>query len=130
LRALAPAANEFSALLSFCAGSAVGFVGTGAFFSAFGMSEDSTFGALGASDLTGSMLELFSATGLPVRILALAAAESGRASCEEMIAGSTGAPGTVGWPVGGRLAGGVYLLAWPLESGEKSRRTPLYLDEG
>lgn len=35
---------------------------------------------------------------------------SGRAICEEMIAGSTGAPATVGLPVGRRRAGGMYLL--------------------
>ncbi len=29
-----------------------------------------------------------------------------------MIAGSTGAPATVGLPVGGRRAGGMYLFAW------------------
>lgn len=55
---------------------------------------------------------------------------SGRASCEDIIAGSTGAPLTVACPVGGRLAGGVYLLP-ELEyvKGGKSccLRTPLYL---
>lgn len=39
-----------------------------------------------------------------------AAGLSGRASCEAMMAGSTGAPLTVACPVGARLAGGVYLL--------------------
>lgn len=39
-----------------------------------------------------------------------AAGFSGRASCEDMIAGSTGAPLTVNCPVGALLAGGVYLL--------------------
>jgi len=53
---------------------------------------------------------------------------SGRASCEDMIAGSTGAPETVDCPVGARRAGGVYLL-FDDERGGKSccRRTPLYL---
>ena len=37
---------------------------------------------------------------------------SGRAIWEEIIAGSTGAPGTVGLPVGRRRAGGMYLLGW------------------
>jgi hypothetical protein len=47
-----------------------------------------------------------------------------------MIAGSTGAPLTVACPVGGRLAGGVYLLPELDEvKGGKSccLRTPLYL---
>lgn len=46
------------------------------------------------------------------------------------MAGSTGAPGTVGCPVGARRAGGVYLLEWPddkLGNSDASRRTPLYL---
>lgn len=55
---------------------------------------------------------------------------SGRAICEDIMAGSTGAPGTVGWPVGARLAGGVYLFCWLGCNGGYSapfRRTPLYL---
>jgi hypothetical protein len=59
---------------------------------------------------------LFSATGL-----------SGRASCEDMIAGSTGAPLTVAWPVGARRAGGVYLLLEGARGGKSCLRTPLYL---
>ena len=41
----------------------------------------------------------------------------GSASADDMIAGSTGAPGTVACPVGGRIAGGVYLFAPPEGSG-------------
>ena len=53
---------------------------------------------------------------------------SERASCEDMIAGSTGAPLTVACPVGGRLAGGVYLLFEELRGCDSCwRRTPLYL---
>ena len=55
---------------------------------------------------------------------------SGRANCEEMMAGSTGAPLTVDCPVGARRAGGVYLLPLFEEvRGGKScgLRTPLYL---
>jgi hypothetical protein len=59
---------------------------------------------------------LFSAAGL-----------SGRASCEDMIAGSTGAPLTVAWPVGARRAGGVYLLLEAVRGGKSCLRTPLYL---
>jgi hypothetical protein len=44
------------------------------------------------SGFTGSGLAPFSTDGLAVRCAVLAAAESGRASCAEMIAGSTGAP--------------------------------------
>lgn len=53
---------------------------------------------------------------------------SGRASCEEMMAGSTGAPVTVDCPVGARLAGGVYLLLDEVKGGKSCcLRTPLYL---
>lgn len=54
----------------------------------------------------------------------------GLASCDEMIAGSTGAPLTVDCPVGALLAGGVYLLpSLDDNNGGKSccLRTPLYL---
>lgn len=59
-----------------------------------------------------------------------AAGLSGRASCEEMIAGSTGAPLTVDCPVGALLAGGVYLLFDDVRGGKSCcccLRTPLYL---
>lgn len=59
---------------------------------------------------------LFSAAGL-----------SGRANCAEMMAGSTGAPLTVAWPVGARRAGGVYLLLVAARGGKSCLRTPLYL---
>jgi hypothetical protein len=53
---------------------------------------------------------------------------SGRASDEDMMAGSKGAPLTVGCPVGARLAGGVYLLVVEPRGGKSCwRRTPLYL---
>ena len=42
---------------------------------------------------------------------------SGRASCEEMMAGSNGAPDAEAFPVGARRAGGVYLLLPPVTSG-------------
>lgn len=60
-------------------------------------------------------------------LLLSAAGLSGRASCEDMIAGSTGAPLTVDWPVGARRAGGVYLLFDDVSGGKSCRRTPLYL---
>ncbi len=57
-----------------------------------------------------------------------AAGLSGRASCADMIAGSTGAPLTVGCPVGGLLAGGVYLLLDVVRGGKSCcLLTPLYL---
>ena len=59
--------------------------------------------------------------------MVFAAELSGRASCADMMAGSTGAPLTVAWPVGARLAGGVYLLLDELNGGKSWRRTPLYL---
>lgn len=52
---------------------------------------------------------------------------AGAFSCDEMIAGSTGAPLTDASPVGARLAGGVYLLPPPDSGGKSWRRTPLYL---
>ncbi len=52
---------------------------------------------------------------------------SGRASCADMMAGSTGAPLTVDCPVGARLAGGVDLLLDNVRSGKSCLRTPLYL---
>lgn len=45
----------------------------------------------------------------------------GFAKEDDMIAGSTGAPGTVACPVGARIAGGVYLFAPPAGSGLYSR---------
>jgi hypothetical protein len=45
----------------------------------------------------------------------------GRASCDEIMAGSTGAPLTVAFPEGALLAGGVYLSDRPVtDSGGKS----------
>lgn len=47
---------------------------------------------------------------------------------DDMIAGSKGAPATVGFDVTGLLAGGVYLFDCPADNGGKScLRTPLYL---
>jgi hypothetical protein len=72
----------------------------------------------------------FDALAATVGLGRSAAGLSGRASCEDMMAGSTGAPLTVACPVGARLAGGVYLLLLFEEPrGGKScwRRTPLYL---
>jgi hypothetical protein len=69
---------------------------------------------LGAFTAGGTLL--FSVAGL-----------SGRASCEDMIAGSTGAPLTVACPVGARRAGGVYLLPEGARGGKSCLRTPLYL---
>lgn len=66
--------------------------------------------------LVAGIALLFSTAGL-----------SGRASCEDMIAGSTGAPMTVVCPVGGRRAGGVYLLLEDESGGKSCLRTPLYL---
>lgn len=69
------------------------------------------------------------AFGAGVTFAFSAAGLSGRASCDEMMAGSTGAPLTVDCPAGARLAGGVYLLLEEDVKGGKSccRRTPLYL---
>ena len=56
------------------------------------------------SFLSGSVVEDCERGGF----LAVLAAASGRASCEEMMAGSTGAPETVGAAVGALRAGGLY----------------------
>jgi hypothetical protein len=70
----------------------------------------------GFDGLTVGVVLLFSAAGL-----------SGRANCDNIIAGSTGAPLTVDWPVGARRAGGVYLLLDDVRGGKSCLRTPLYL---
>jgi hypothetical protein len=124
-----PATAGLKVELGFGVCSAVGLV-RGAAVGAAALTETSLDvstlgGGATCAALVGSGVTRFS-DGLVPRCDNLAA-ESGRASCEEMIAGSTGAPGTVGWPVGARRAGGVYLFAWPLERGGKSRLTPLYL---
>lgn len=54
-------------------------------------------------------------------VLVDVASEGGRASCDEIMAGSTGAPLTVAFPEGALLAGGVYLSARPVtDSGGNS----------
>lgn len=80
--------------------------------------------SVAAVGVTASGLEAFCAGDVFFSAIGL----SGRASCEDMMAGSTGAPGTVDCPVGARRAGGVYLL-FEEERGGKSccRRTPEYL---
>ncbi len=76
----------------------------------------------------GVATSCFDALAATVVLVRSAAGFSGRASCEDMMAGSTGAPLTVACPVGGRLAGGVYLLFEELRGGNSCcRRTPLYL---
>jgi hypothetical protein len=54
--------------------------------------------------------------------------EGGARICEEMMAGSMGAPLTLDCAVGALLAGGVYLISRPEgRDGKSWRRTPLYL---
>lgn len=62
-----------------------------------------------------------------VRVLAFSSEDvdagcflAGALICEEMIAGSIGAPLTVDCPVGALFAGGVYLLPRPSDRGGKS----------
>ena len=100
--------------------SAVGFtaagVGGSCFVTLSGLDEADSLSLLATlSPETSSLFEAFLA--------------SGRASEADMMAGSTGAPATVGWLVGGRRAGGVYLFGCPVGSGGKLvlRLTPLYL---
>lgn len=90
-----------------------------------------------ASGVTAPKLEVFVDGGVVTsgfvvfgagEALAFSVADlSGRAKSEEIIAGSTGAPLTVAVPVGGRLAGGVYLLLDVARGGKSCLRTPLYL---
>jgi hypothetical protein len=125
-----PATVGLKVVLGFGVCSAVGLargaaVGATAALAGTSLGVSTLVGGATCAALVGSGVTRFSG-GLVPRCANLAA-ESGRASCEEMIAGSTGAPGTVGWPVGARRAGGVYLFAWPLGRGGKSRLTPLYL---
>ena len=67
---------------------------------------------LASGDL--SFLEL-AVVAFPTESVVLVARSGGfasvRAIWEEMMAGSTGAPATVGFPEGGLRAGGMYLLA-------------------
>jgi len=76
--------------------------------------------ALSAVSFAGSVRTFsFVVNGVPSFSLSSAVAfcssckpASGRAICEEIMAGSTGAPATVGLPVGRRRAGGMYLFGW------------------
>jgi hypothetical protein len=84
-------------------------------------------GVAGAgATLAGSAAGFFGSTTV---FFGSAAGLCGRASCEDMIAGSTGAPLTVLCPVGGRRAGGVYLLDRSVDAngGKSDLSTPLYL---
>ena len=58
-----------------------------------------------------------------------AAGLSGRETCADMMAGSTGVPLTVGCVVGTRRAGGVYLLEEVRGGKSSCLRTPLYLQK-
>lgn len=114
-----------AALLGFCACSVVGSAAAAGLVSAWGAASFGTSGCGGTEE--GAGLAGFSMAGTTVCCAAFAAAESGRAIVEDKMAGSIGAPWTVAWALGARLAGGVYRFAWPLERGENSLRTPLYL---
>lgn len=65
-----------------------------------------TFGSPGVFAPAFSSADLASVLVFPCGLA------SDRAICEEMIAGSTGAPATVGLPLGGLRAGGIYLFDW------------------
>lgn len=70
--------------------------------------------------------------GFDADLVFSAADFSGRANCEDMIAGSTGVPLTVDCAAGARLAGGIYLLLDEDKGGKSCLlclRTPLYLVE-
>jgi hypothetical protein len=75
--------------------------------------EELVSSGLGAAADTGGSAEGPFSVVLAAGSGGLVVLGSGRAIWEEIIAGSTGAPGTVGWPLGGRLAGGVYLSVPP-----------------
>lgn len=96
-----PATAGLNVVLGLGVGSAVGLVFGAALVVAFARTSLGVSGldgaetsALGAA-LAGSGVARFS-EGLVPRCADLEVAESGRASCEEMMAGSTGAPRTVG----------------------------------
>jgi hypothetical protein len=75
-------------------GAAVGAAAAAAALAGTSLGVSTLVGGATCATLVGSGVTSFS-DGLVPRCATLAA-ESGRASCEEMIAGSTGAPGTVG----------------------------------
>ena len=75
----------------------------------------------------GVIMSTLVVLGAGAALLFSTTALSGRANCEDMIAGSTGAPMTVICPVGGLRAGGVYLLFEDESGGKSCLRTPLYL---
>jgi hypothetical protein len=94
--------------------------------------ETVAFGSGVAAELDSVAVAGVVASALDVFVVAAAlffsaAGFSGRASCEDIIAGSTGAPLTVDCPVGARRAGGVYLLLEDVRGGNSCLRTPLYL---
>jgi hypothetical protein len=90
---------------------------------AFGSGVAAELDSVAVAGVVGSALDVFVAAAL----FFSAAGFSGRASCEDIIAGSTGAPLTVDCPVGARRAGGVYLLLEDVRGGKSCLRTPLYL---
>jgi hypothetical protein len=125
------AAVGLKELLGFCTWSVAGLLGAAGLASVLGAVslgasglEDAGVSGLGAASVFAvSGSTGFSAGGLAVRD-AFAAVEPGRASCADIMAGSTGGPSALAWPLGGRRDGGTYVFGCPLVRG---RYTPLYL---
>lgn len=121
----APAPAGFRAAVNFWADSDNGF--EAAVFESTGPLEASAVADTDGSAFAASGTGRFSVAGGSATAGDFVEVETGRAICDEMMAGSTGTPGIDGEPVGARLAGAVYLPGCPVGSGGKSRRTPLYL---
>ena len=92
-------------------------------FAGFGFSSAVALGSVAGGGVGVSVLAAFGAGAGAALLLSAATG-----FCNEIMAGSTGAPLTVGCPVGARRAGGVYLLLEEVSGGKSCcLRTPLYL---
>jgi len=114
------ATPDLIVLLGFCSCSAIALCASTGFDAGLGASLLDSCVLLGS----GAAAAGAGAAGLATRCVDC---EAGRATEDEIMAGSTGAPGTVASGAGARRAGGVYRLDWPLDRFVRSRRTPLYL---
>ena len=113
-------------------GEAVRLVLAAGVFAGFGFNSEVALGSVAVGGVETSVLAGLGAgvgvgadTGAAGTALLFSAVTG---FCSDIMAGSTGAPLTVGCPVGARRAGGVYLLLEEVSGGKSCcLRTPLYL---